>query len=76
MSRTEFDSFGGIEVDEARLWGAQTQRSLENFRISSERMPREVIRALAQIKRASARVNCDLGLIVKTKRRGHRRCGR
>jgi fumarate hydratase class II len=67
VSRTEFDSFGGIEVDEARLWGAQTQRSLENFRISSERMPREVIRALAQIKRASARVNCDLGLIVKTK---------
>ena len=67
MSRTEFDSFGGIEVDQSRLWGAQTQRSLENFRISSERMPREVIRALAQIKRSSARVNCDLGLIVKTK---------
>ncbi len=66
MSRIEVDSFGGIEVADERLWGAQTQRSLENFRISTERMPREVIRALVQIKRSSARVNCDLGLMTKT----------
>ncbi len=62
-TRTESDSMGNVEVDEARLWGAQTQRSLENFRIGSERMPREVIAALATIKKASARVNAALGLL-------------
>src|ERR1043165_7670581 len=62
-SRTESDSMGSIEVDEARLWGAQTQRSLENFRIGTERMPHEIIEALATIKKASALVNADLGLL-------------
>jgi fumarate hydratase, class II len=62
-TRIETDSMGPIEVDEARYWGAQTQRSLENFRIGGERMPREVIHALATIKRASAEVNRDLGLL-------------
>jgi fumarate hydratase class II len=61
--RIETDSMGEIEVDADRLWGAQTQRSLEHFRISTERMPPELIQALASIKRASARVNLDLGLL-------------
>jgi fumarate hydratase class II len=54
---------GPIDVDEARYWGAQTQRSLQNFRIGTEKMPREVIGALATIKKASALVNAQLGLI-------------
>jgi len=62
-TRTESDSMGTIEVDAARYWGAQTQRSLENFRIGTERMPRELIRALALVKRASANVNRELGLL-------------
>jgi fumarate hydratase class II len=62
-TRTETDSMGPIEVDAARYWGAQTQRSLENFRIGGERMPREIIQALATIKKASALVNRDLGLL-------------
>ncbi|CAN5901137.1 class II fumarate hydratase [soil metagenome] len=65
-TRTESDSMGNVEVEEARLWGAQTQRSLENFRIGSERMPRELIAALATIKKASALVNADLGLLPAT----------
>ena len=60
--RIECDSFGPIEVPADRLWGAQTQRSLQNFDISGERQPREIIRALAQVKRASAVVNHALGL--------------
>ncbi len=61
--RKEHDTFGAIEVSADRLWGAQTQRSLEHFRISSERMPTELILALAQVKRACALVNRDLGLL-------------
>ena len=63
MTRLEKDSFGHIEVAEDRLWGAQTQRSLEHFAISGERMPDELIRALAEVKRACARVNRELGLL-------------
>ncbi len=62
-TRTETDSMGPVEVDDARLWGAQTQRSLENFRIGTERMPRELIAALAMIKKASTQVNTELGLL-------------
>ena len=62
-TRTEHDTFGPIEVPADRLWGAQTQRSLQNFDISGERQPREIIRALAQVKRASAVVNEQLGLL-------------
>src|SRR5438105_2691117 len=62
-TRVEKDSMGRIEVDADRLWGAQTQRSLEHFRISTERMPPEVIAALAAIKRAAAQVNLELGLL-------------
>ncbi|MDM0067941.1 class II fumarate hydratase [Variovorax sp. J31P207] len=61
-TRVERDTFGPIEVPADKLWGAQTQRSLQNFDISGERQPREIIRALAQVKRASAVVNHALGL--------------
>ena len=61
-NRTEHDSFGPIEVPADRLWGAQTQRSLQHFDISGELMPREMIRALAQIKRSCSVVNQALGL--------------
>ena len=66
-TRTEHDTMGAIEVPTERLWGAQTQRSLENFNISGERMPREIIRALAQVKRAAATVNLGLGLLDAAK---------
>lgn len=59
-TRTETDSMGPVEVPADRLWGAQTQRSLAHFAISGERMPPELIRALAQVKRACARVNMRL----------------
>src|SRR5512135_1247637 len=62
-TRQERDSFGQIEVPADRLWGAQTQRSLEHFHISSEKMPQEVVMALAEVKRACAIVNRDLGLL-------------
>jgi len=60
-TRTESDTFGPIAVPADRYWGAQTQRSIENFRIGTERMPRALIRALAIVKRASAEVNNALG---------------
>jgi len=66
-TRIEKDSFGPIEVPAERLWGAQTQRSLENFHISSERMPEEIVLALAEVKRACAVVNRDLGLLKAEK---------
>ena len=66
-TRTEHDTMGDIDVPAERLWGAQTQRSLQNFAISGERMPRELIRALAQVKRASASVNLGLGLLDEKK---------
>jgi fumarate hydratase, class II len=59
--RIERDSMGEVRVPAGALWGAQTQRSLENFRISGERMPPELIRALALVKRAAATVNAGLG---------------
>ncbi len=60
-TRTERDTFGSIEVPGDRLWGAQTQRSLQHFAISVERMPRELVLALAHVKRAAAVVNVELG---------------
>jgi fumarate hydratase class II len=62
-TRTESDTFGPIEVAADRYWGAQTQRSIENFRIGTERMPRPLIRALGIVKRAAAEVNLSLKLI-------------
>ena len=66
-TRTERDTFGPIEVPANHLWGAQTQRSLQNFDIAGDRMPRELIDALARIKRASAAVNHRLGLLPAEK---------
>jgi fumarate hydratase class II len=59
--RIETDAFGSLDIPADKLWGAQTQRSLQNFRIGSERMPIEIIHALGLIKRAAAEVNRDLG---------------
>ncbi|MDB5892015.1 MAG: fumarase [Polaromonas sp.] len=66
-TRKEHDTFGPVAVPSARLWGAQTQRSLQNFDISGERQPLEIITALAQIKRSSAKVNYALGLLAEPK---------
>jgi len=66
-TRIETDTFGEIAVPAERLWGAQTQRSLHNFRISTEKQPSELITALAWIKRAAAEVNQSLGLLAKNK---------
>ncbi len=66
-TRSERDSFGTVEVAADRLWGAQTQRSLELFAISGERMPMEIVHALARVKAAGARVNCELGLLAADK---------
>ena len=66
-TRQEKDTFGPIDVPADRLWGAQTERSLNNFRISTEKQPAEIIHALAQVKRASAVVNADLGLLDAAK---------
>ncbi|HVB90032.1 MAG TPA: class II fumarate hydratase [Beijerinckiaceae bacterium] len=62
-TRTETDSFGPVEVASDRYWGAQTQRSLQNFRIGSERMPLALIHALGLVKRVAAEVNRDLGAL-------------
>jgi fumarate hydratase class II len=61
QTRIETDSFGPIEVPADRYWGAQTERSRNNFRIGTERMPRPLIRALAIVKRAAAETNLQLG---------------
>ena len=62
-TRTEIDTFGPIEVPADRLWGAQTQRSLQHFKISGERLPKSVIHALALVKKAAALVNMDLKVL-------------
>jgi len=64
-TRTERDSMGTIEVPAERYWGAQTQRSLENFRIGGERMPMPLIHALAIQKKAAALANAELGLLER-----------
>lgn len=60
-TRTETDTFGPIEVAADKLWGAQTQRSLQNFKIGTDRMPLPLVHALAIVKQAAALVNKDLG---------------
>lgn len=59
--RTEYDSFGPIEVANDRYYGAQTARSLQNFKISYERMPAPLVKALGVVKKAAARVNMSIG---------------
>ncbi len=66
-TRVESDSFGPIEVPAAALWGAQTERSRRFFAIGRQRMPLEIVHALAEIKRAAAEVNLELGLLERTK---------
>ncbi len=61
--RIEHDTMGQVEVPADRYWGSQTARSLANFRIGDERMPREIIRALGILKLAAARTNADLGVL-------------
>lgn len=65
--RTEHDSMGELKVPADALWGAQTQRAVENFPISGRTMPRGFIRALGLIKASAAEVNADLGLLPKTR---------
>jgi fumarate hydratase class II len=60
-TRTETDTFGPVEVDASRYWGAQSQRSLGNFKIGWEKQPASIVRALGIIKRAAAEVNMGLG---------------
>jgi fumarate hydratase class II len=60
-TRTESDSFGPIEVPADKLWGAQTQRSFQNFKIGGERMPTSLIRAFGLLKQAAAEANMALG---------------
>jgi len=62
-TRTETDTFGPIEVENDRYWGAQTERSRQNFRIGTERMPLPLIRALGIVKLAAAQTNAELGLL-------------
>ena len=59
--RTQRDSFGPLDIPADKLWGAQSERSLHNFRIGTEKMPIEIIHALGLVKRAAAEVNRDLG---------------
>jgi fumarate hydratase, class II len=61
--RKETDSIGEIEVSEEVYWGAQTQRSLNNFKIADQKMPREIIKALAILKRCAALVNSKIGIL-------------
>jgi fumarate hydratase class II len=68
-TRIERDTFGPIEVPADRFWGAQTQRSLANFKISKERMPEALLHALAVVKKASALVNMDLKILEEKKGR-------
>jgi fumarate hydratase class II len=67
--REEKDTMGIMKVPAGALWGAQTQRSLENFRISTEKMPIELVYALVLVKKACATVNADLGLLAQDKAR-------
>ena len=64
-TRIETDTFGEIEVDAEKYWGAQSQRSIENFKIGWERQPESVIKALGVIKAAAAQVNIDNGNLNK-----------
>jgi fumarate hydratase class II len=68
-TRTETDTFGPVEVPAERLWGAQTQRSLEHFRISNERMPRALVHALVLVKKAVALAHVELAALDEAKGR-------
>src|ERR1700728_198778 len=76
VMRTETDSFGPIEVDASRYWGAQTERSRQNFRIGHDRMPMPIIRALGVVKLAAAETNRELGLLDQRRARAIIRAAR
>ena len=62
--REEFDSLGKVLVDDDKLWGAQTERSRQNFKIGPQSsMPIEIIYAFALLKKSIAHANCDLGIL-------------
>ena len=65
--RIERDSMGKMQVPADRYWGAQTQRSYQNFKIGTERMPQEIIRAFGILKKASAMANHSLGKLDEEK---------
>lgn len=65
--RTERDTFGELQVPADKYWGAQTQRSLQNFKIGGDRMPLQVVYGLARIKKAAAQVNAELGTLSEAK---------
>ena len=65
--RTEKDTMGEIQVEADKMWAAQTQRSLQNFAIGTERMPHEVVMAFAQLKKAAAKANHKLGKLSEAK---------
>ncbi|MBC1982428.1 class II fumarate hydratase [Listeria booriae] len=67
MERIERDTIGEIAVPGDKFWGAQTERSRQNFKIGEEKMPREIIRAFARLKKATARSNADLGKLAQDK---------
>ncbi|WP_260451203.1 class II fumarate hydratase [Listeria booriae] len=67
MERIERDTIGEISVPGDKFWGAQTERSRQNFKIGEEKMPREIIRAFARLKKATARSNADLGKLAQDK---------
>ena len=75
-TRTESDSFGPIEVPADRYWGAQTERSRQNFRIGQDRMPMPIVRALGIVKLAAAQTNLELGLIDQRRARAIIRAAR
>ncbi len=75
-TRTETDSFGPIEVPADRYWGAQTERSRQNFRIGQDRMPMAIIRALGIVKLAAAETNRELGLLDQRRARAIIRAAR
>jgi fumarate hydratase, class II len=75
-TRSETDSFGPIEVPSDRYWGAQTERSRQNFRIGHDRMPMPIVRALGIVKLASAETNRELGLLDQRRARAIVRAAR
>jgi len=66
--RKEKDSIGYVDVPADKYWGAQTQRSFQNFKIGGQKMPEEIIRAFAILKKAAAITNCELGVLAEDKR--------
>jgi len=65
--RVEKDTFGEVKVDKSKFWGAQTERSIENFPIGIERMPKEIIQALALLKKCTAKANMELNVLEQEK---------